>query len=191
MSTQVSPSASPARTGVYAAIGAITMSFAAYTSALVVRAGDSSDWVHVHLPWLVYANTLTLIASSITFEVGRRRVSGRFDSRVSGLSLLRVTLALGLAFLLGQVMAWRMLAAQGVYLATNPNASFFYVLTAVHALHLVGGLIGLAYVVYRARLAAFPSPGPVSASTLGAVALYWHFMDALWLYLLVVLTLWL
>lgn len=191
MSTQVSPSPSPARTAVWAAIGAITMSFAAYTSALVVRAGDSADWVHVHLPWLVYANTLTLIASSITLEIGRRRVTGPFDSRVRGVGFLNLTLALGLVFLFGQVLAWRLMANQGLFLSTNPNSSFFYVLTAVHALHLVGGLMGLAYVVYRARLAAFPSPGPVSASTLGAVALYWHFMDVLWLYLLVVLTLWL
>src|SRR5579862_2063996 len=178
MSTHVSPS--PARTGVWAGIGAITMSFAAYTSALLVRAGDSPDWTHVHLPWLVYANTVTLIASSITLEIGRRRVSGPYESRTRGVAFLHLTLALGLVFLFGQVLAWRLMAEQGLFLSTNPNSSFFYVLTAVHALHLIGGLLGLAYVVRRARLAAFPSPGPVATSTLGAVALYWHFMDALW-----------
>jgi cytochrome c oxidase subunit 3 len=184
-------SATPARTGVWVGIGAISMSFAAYTSALVVRAGDSPDWTHVHLPWIVYANTLTLVASSITFEIGRRRLSGPYESRASGVSYLNLTLALGLVFLFGQVLAWRTLAAQGLFLATNPNSSFFYVLTAVHALHLLGGLAAIGYVVHRARLAAFPSPGPVSAGAVGAAALYWHFMDILWLYLLVVLTIWL
>jgi cytochrome c oxidase subunit III len=189
MSSQVSNT--PARTGVWVGIGAISMSFAAYTSALVVRAGDSPDWTHVRLPWILYANTLALIASSVTFEIGRRRLTGPYESRASGLSYVHLTLGLGLLFLAGQVMAWRALAAQGLYLATNPNSSFFYVLTAVHALHLIGGLAGIAYVVRRARVSALPSPGPVSAGTLGAVALYWHFMDVLWLYLLVVLTLWL
>jgi cytochrome c oxidase subunit 3 len=184
-------SSTPARTGVWIGIGAISMSFAAYTSALVVRAGDSPDWTHVTVPWLLYANALTLIASSVTLEIGRRRVSGRFEARASGLAYLSLTLALGVVFVFGQILAWRLLAARGLYLATNPNASFFYVLTAVHALHLIGGLAGVGYVVYRARLSAFPSPGPVSPGTLGAVALYWHFMDVLWLYLLGVLTLWL
>lgn len=189
MSSRVS--STPAKTGVWIGIGAISMSFAAYTSALVVRAGDSSDWTHVRLPWIVYANTIALIASSIAFEIGRRRVMGPYTSRTSGLACLRLTLFLGLLFLAGQVAAWRDLAAQGLFLATNPNSSFFYVLTAVHALHVIGGIAGLVYVLRRARVAAFPSPGPVSADTLGAVGLYWHFMDVLWIYLLVVLTLWL
>jgi len=183
--------ASPARTGVWVGIGAISMSFAAYTSALVVRAGDSPDWTHVQLPWLLYVNTITLIASSLTFERARRRLSGPFDARASGVVFLNLTLALGLVFLFGQVLAWRTLAARGLFLSTNPNSSFFYVLTAVHALHLLGGLAAIAYVVRRARVAAFPTPGPVSEGALGAVALYWHFMDILWLYLLVVLTIWL
>jgi cytochrome c oxidase subunit III len=189
MSSHVSNT--PARTGVWVGIGAISMSFAAYTSALVVRAGDSPDWTRVHLPAILYANTLILLASSITFEIGRRRLAGPYEARASGLSYLHVTLALGVLFLAGQVTAWRTLAGQGLFLATNPNSSFFYVLTAVHALHLIGGLAGLAYVVRRARVSALPSPGPVSAGTLSAVALYWHFMDVLWLYLLVVLTVWL
>jgi len=78
-------------------------------------------------------------------------------------------------------VAWRQLSAQGVYLATNPSSSFFYVLTAAHALHVLGGLGGLVYVIARLRRSI------LRRSTLDAASRYWHFMDLLWLYLLLLL----
>lgn len=75
------------------------------------------------------------------------------------------------------------LAAQGLFLATSPSSSFFYVFTALHGLHLLGGIAGLSYVLHRLTHLT----GPVPTSALGAAALYWHFMDALWLYLLLIL----
>ena len=88
---------------------------------------------------------------------------------------------LGLLFVAGQYVAWRQLAALGMYLATNPSSSFFYVLTAVHAIHVLGGLGGLIYVLrkfHRSNL---------RRNTLVAMARYWHFMGVLWLYLIVLL----
>ncbi|MBK5188921.1 MAG: cytochrome c oxidase subunit 3, partial [Gemmatimonadaceae bacterium] len=99
---------------------------------------------------------------------------------------LRGTLALGLAFLVGQYLAWRGLSAEGVYLATSASSSFFYVLTAVHAVHLFGGLGALLYSLDCLRV----DDGPRPITVLGAVALYWHFMAVLWVYLLVILSLW-
>jgi cytochrome c oxidase subunit III len=84
------------------------------------------------------------------------------------------------------VLAWRDLAAQGLFLATNPSSAFFYVFTALHALHLLGGLTALGYVLVRLHTSAAWPP----AGALDATLLYWHFMDVLWLYLLVVLALW-
>jgi len=81
----------------------------------------------------------------------------------------------------GQYVAWSQLSAEGLYLATNPSSSFFYVLTATHALHLLGGLGGLIYVIRRL------SKSSLRRSTLDATARYWHFMDGLWLYLLFLL----
>jgi cytochrome c oxidase subunit 3 len=181
---------SPARTGVWIGIGAITMSFAAYTSALIVRQGASPDWQHFRLPPILYLNTLLLLASSGTLERGRRVIlkdtPWRTASASSGLSWLVVTLALGLLFVAGQVLAWRDLAAQGLFLASNPSSSFFYVFTALHALHLLGGVTALGYVVARLHGAtAWPS-----LVALDATAIYWHFMDVLWLYLLAILALW-
>jgi cytochrome c oxidase subunit III len=187
--------ASPARTGVWIGIATITMSFAAYTSAMVVRQSSGTDWQHFQLPPILYFNTLLLLASSGTLWVGCGRVRSSWlhaasnagaDPRATprGAGWLYGTLALGLLFIAGQVLAWRDLAAQGLFLATNPSAGFFYILTVLHALHLLGGVAGLGYVVGRLHRS-----GTKPMAALGAASLYWHFMDVLWLYLLLVLTL--
>jgi len=181
--------ASPARTGVWVAIATISLSFAAYTSALMVRQGTASDWAHFQLPPILYFNTLVLLASSVTMVLGQRRMAtagaGARTFAALGGGWLVLTLALGLLFVGGQVLAWQSLAGQGLYLATNPGSSFFYVFTALHALHLLGGIAALGYVLRR--LLRAPTAPPVVAG--GATALYWHFMDVLWLYLLLVLAL--
>ena len=153
------------------------MSFAALTSALVVRQGASPDWQHFRLPSILYVNTLILIAGSLTIETSRRRPS-------RALSWLYLTLALGLTFVVGQVLAWRDLAAQGLFLATSPSSAFFYLFTALHGLHVLGGLVALLYVRQRLRTSV-----PAAATALGAAALYWHFMAVLWVYLLSLLAL--
>jgi cytochrome c oxidase subunit III len=188
---------SAARTGVWVGIGAITMSFAAYTSAMVVRHGSIPEWQHFTLPPILYWNSLVLVASSVTLELARQRIGGPFDRLGQSESLLaaksrewlswyRLTLALSFAFLVGQFFAWRQLSGEGVYLATSPSSSFFYVLTALHALHLLGGLGALVYALRCLRT----DDGPRPVNVLAAAALYWHFMAVLWIYLLVVLALW-
>jgi len=92
-----------------------------------------------------------------------------------------MTLLLGLIFVGGQYLAWLKLRTQGLYLATNPNSAFFYVLTAMHGLHVLGGLGGLLRVLYKLR-----EPVSLRRSTLDATSYYWHFMGILWLYLLFV-----
>lgn len=163
-----------AETGVWIAIGTISMSFAALTSALVVRQSSAPDWQHLQLPALLYVNTLVLLGSSLTLESFRRR-GGAFG--------LHATLLLGLLFLAGQVLAWRQLAAHNLGLASGPSSAFFYVFTVLHAMHVLGGLGGLGLI--ERRLAA----GALSATTSRAAALYWHFMAVLWLYLLALLML--
>jgi len=165
----------PAQTGVVIGIAAITMTFAAFTSALVMRKGDAADWTHFQLPTLLFANTAILLASSGTVEIARRRLRA---GAAGGGTWLSVTLVLGVLFVAGQVAAWRNLAGQGVFLATGPSGAFFYVLTAVHGLHVLGGVAGLAHVRSRVRRALPPPLGAV-----GAITTYWHFMDGLWLYL--------
>jgi cytochrome c oxidase subunit III len=182
-----------ANTGVWIAVAAISMSFAAYTSAMVVRQGAGSDWLHFRLPPILYLNTLLIIASSVTLERGRRNhTPGRTaDGDVLALpgpvtrttTWIDVTFVLGLLFLAGQLIAWRQLAGEGLFLATNPSSAFFYILTALHGLHLLGGLGGLAYVRRRLRHRPVLAAGPA----LGAATRYWHFIALLWLYLLLLL----
>ncbi len=126
-----------------------------------------------------------LFASSFALEVARRRVGafmgGPKNQVTSPTRWMYIALFLGSLFVAGQYVAWLQLRSQGLYLATNPNSSFFYVLTAVHAVHVLGGLAGLVRVVYRLNKSI------LRKSTLDATAYYWHFMDALWVYLLLLL----
>jgi cytochrome c oxidase subunit 3 len=92
-----------------------------------------------------------------------------------------VTLSLGLLFVAGQYLAWLQLRSQGWYVATNPSSSFFYVFTFIHAAHVLGGLGGLVAVILKLN------KGVLRRSTLDATSHYWHFMDALWLYLMFLL----
>ncbi len=175
----------PAKTGIWVAFAAITMSFAALTSALVVRQGTSLDWQHLVLPPVLYFNTLVLLISSATLELARRRLAAYargFTTQIAEPTRwLAITLALGLLFVAGQYFAWLQLKAKGLYLATNPSSSFFYVFTGVHALHVLGGLCGLIYIMSKLHRSV------LSRSTFSAAAQYWHFMGLLWLYLLLVL----
>lgn len=171
------------RTGMWMALVAIVMLFASFTSALIVRKGGSSDWAPIALPRILYFNTLILLASSGAFELSRRALAagraGQFKR------WLYVTSILGVAFIGGQLAAWRELAAHGVYLSTNPSSSFFYLLTAAHGLHLLGGVVALCYLVLRAPQLGAGLKKPVAVDV---TAIYWHFMDGLWIYLLLLLT---
>ena len=182
--------ASPAQTGVWVGIAAITMSFAAYSSALIVRQGANPDWQHFTLPRILFFNTLVVLASSATLYLARPRRPATVDRSgtvtavdAPHLNWLYVTIFLGFLFLAGQTLAWRNLVDQGITLASGPSSSFFYLLTAMHGLHLLGGLAGLIYVVLRAPRSITDR----AVRAFKAASLYWHFMTVLWLYLFALL----
>jgi len=174
----------PASTGIWVGLAAITMTFAAFTSALVVRQG-TAPLQPITLPPVLYLNTLVIIASSFTLERSRRQIAafmgGVKDQTASPGRWLYVTLFLGLLFVAGQTFAWLQLKSQGFGLATNVSYSFFYVLTVAHALHLLGGLGGLVRAIVKLNRSV------LRRSTLDATSRYWHFMGALWVYLLLLL----
>jgi cytochrome c oxidase subunit 3 len=183
---RVMPSSpAPASTGIWVGLAAITMTFAAFTSALIVRQGAAPDWQHFTLPSILYLNSLIIVASSVTLEISRRQIAafmgGPKTESSAPASWLYVTLGLGLLFLAGQTFAWLQLRSQGFGLATNVSYSFFYVLTVAHAVHLLGGLGGLVRVISKVNHCL------LKRSTLNATSLYWHFMGGLWLYLLLLL----
>ena len=170
-------------TGMMMALAAITMFFAAFTSAYIVRKGLSDDWRTLSLPFLMWPNTFILLASSLTLEKARRCLSEPDKFR----RWWWATTLLGIGFVFGQLLVWSQLRAGGVYVHTNPSSSFFYVLTGAHAVHLFGGIVALLYLSTRMWRASWFTPG---ATTVGVTALYWHFMDGLWIYLLLLILLW-
>jgi cytochrome c oxidase subunit III len=189
--------------GISFAMTGILMLFMGLTSAYVVRRGIDPGWQPGRLDILLVVNTVVLLVSSITLEIGRRAlrrggaIEDSKDSRVSN-GCFVATLVLGLCFLAGQLVVWRQLAEAGMYLSTTAHSSFFYLLTALHGLHLVGGLGALSWMIWMPAWHSAPAVqayGPAVSlgrpdrreRWAGTVALYWHFMDALWLYLVILL----
>lgn len=171
--------------GAWGGIAGIVMVFAAFTSAMVVRSGISGDWAPFDLPRILWLSTALLLASSYTIEKAKRLLrSGAEDGLRRWLA---VTLALGTLFIVSQWIGWQALADKGVYLASNPSSSFFYLLTAAHAAHILGGILALSYAVFRVWS---PAVWVTRRATVEATAIYWHFMDGLWVYLLLLLTFW-
>jgi len=167
-------------TGMAIGIVAVLMFFMALASAFLVRKG-SPDWVPVRIPVLLWLNTIVLVSSSVTLEMARKKLA---NSDARGFrNLWLVTTILGMLFLVGQVTAWRILVGQGIYLASNPASSFFYIFTGAHALHLLGGVGALVYVAKR----NFRQAQVTQSDAAEVASYYWHFMDGLWLFLLALL----
>ena len=162
-------------------LAGIVMFFMALTSSFLVRKGLGNDWVAFHFPRILWLNTAILLASSITIQVARRHLHE--DQRAAFQRWWTVTTSLGVLFLAGQFIAWRQLAGQGVFLVSNPSSSFFYVLTAAHGLHLLGGILALFYVSHRNWRRARISQGTAA----DVASIYWHCMDGLWVFLFALL----
>jgi cytochrome c oxidase subunit 3 len=170
----------PTRFGLWAFMGTVCMLFIGFTSAYILRR-SSADWRPLAPPLLLWLNTAVLLTSSLTIEGARKRLRG-WELRAVR-SWVAATGLLGALFVVGQIGAWKQLAAQGVFLASNPHSSFFYVLTGVHIVHLLGGLCWFGVVFSKVRRMAY-TPGE---DGLGLFATYWHFLAALWIYLLFLL----
>jgi cytochrome c oxidase subunit 3 len=195
-----------ARLGMGVAVAAIVMIFVSFTSAYLVRQGLPTldartgtlvrDWIPVRLPALLFVNTLVLLISSVTMVLARRQVAreaalaqvtsipGVCLGRENNIPWLALTVVLGLGFLAGQWIVWRELAASGFYVATSASSSFIYLLTGMHGVHLLGGIVALLVAGAASLLRR-----PVSSRfvILDVTGWYWHFMALLWVYILCVL----
>jgi cytochrome c oxidase subunit 3 len=165
------------RAGMLYGIGSIVSLFATMTAMLTIRWVASKEWRPIQLPEILYANTIVLVMSSFALQLARIYADDarRFACYVGA------TFALGLAFVAGQVIAWRQLLSQGVYVASNPGSALFYTMTAAHAVHLLGGIIALLWLVSRTRHLRTTGKLGLAAEVVG---IYWHFMDGLWVFLM-------
>jgi len=170
-------------TGMTIGLGGILMFFMALVSAYIVRKGmPNSGWIPLPaVPRILWLNTAILIGSSFTLAHSRKLFC---DNDEAGFRhWWGVTTILGFFFLVGQVIAWGQLVKAGIYLNGNASSSFYYVFTAAHGLHLAGGIIGLLCVLFR------PTHRLTRGTATEVVSMYWHFMDGLWVFLLLLLTL--
>lgn len=177
-----------------------TFIFRHHVKHLDPRTGNLvSDWAPLPLPYgLLLFNTGVLLISSFTIEKARRQVfeqavvapitalPGIAADRGRRVSWVAVTALLGVTFLAGQALAWWRLTQRGYLLATNPANSFFYLLTGLHAVHLLGGVLALAYALLSGFL---PRPLERRRVIVDVAAWYWHFMAMLWIYVFAVIAL--
>jgi cytochrome c oxidase subunit III len=167
-------------TGMLIALGGILMFFSAFVSAWVVRRGlPTMDWQPITLPRILWLNTVILAASSASLAYSRRSFARGYER--DHRHWWGVTAGLGVLFLAGQLVAWRQMFAAGLFVATSPNSSFFYVFTGAHGLHILGGIVALLVVASR-------TPRRLTRDTATrVVSLYWHFLGALWLFIFLML----
>ena len=163
-------------TGIIVLMCASVMTFGAFLSAMVVRRGLNNDWGHFVVPTILWWNTAVLVISSIVIDTARRLL--RRGRRGPFNLLWTAGTVLGTAFLAGQAVAWHQLDARGFYLGSNPSSSFFYVFTWAHAAHVVGALGAVIYVEVRALRYEL---GPSRRTLVDVSAIFWHFLDVLWL----------
>ena len=176
-------STSPRRfsTAIAIAMVSILMFFMALASAFLVLHHSSHVWVAMDLPRILWVNTAVLIGSSFLLERARVRLSLGDDREFRKLWL--VTTVMGSLFVVGQLVAWRELVAQGVYIASNQASSFFYIFTGAHGVHLLGGVAALLFVLLR----NFEKSQISRSQAAEITSYYWHFMDGLWIFLFALL----
>ena len=177
------------RIGMWVGLASVTMMFTSLSSAYIVRSSSASDWVSLPMPRVLIVSTILILASSITLEIARRKLKASLTKSYA--QWILITVLLGFTFLASQLFAWRQLRAWGIYLASNSHSSFFYLLTGAHAVHLAGGLIGLSFLwLHSRRIVNETAAIKRRQASADAVTIYWHFMDALWIYLFLLLFLW-
>ena len=176
-------SMNPKKFALWIFMASIVMLFAAFTSAYIVRQSEG-NWLNFELPSVLYFSTAILIISSATMHWAY--ISARRDNMAMVKIATGVTLLLGVFFLLAHYSGWQSLVEQGVYFVGNPSGSFLYILTGIHGLHIVSGLIFLIILLYSAIKYRVHSKRMLLIE-MGAT--YWHFLDVLWVYLLIFLIL--
>lgn len=169
--------------GIVVVMCASVMTFSALVSAMVVRRGlNGSDWHRVSLPHILYWNTVILLLSSVALDAARRMLRRGQRSAFNG--LWTAGTVLGTLFLAGQIAAWYQLEG---HLQGSLSSAFFYVLTWAHAAHVVGALAAVGYVEYKALRYQL---GPANRTAVEVSAIFWHFLDVLWLGLMALFVFW-
>jgi cytochrome c oxidase subunit 3 len=175
----------PHKFTLWVAIGSILMMFAGLTSAYIVKRSQAS-WLMIEIPMMFWYSTATILASSVTVQLALKALKKR--EMINYRRLLVVTAVLGVLFIVLQVAGFRQFAAQDIRLVgagSNASYSFLLAISGLHGIHVLGGVVALVVIAIRALNSSTKS---YSSVPLEIAATYWHFVDALWIYLFIFFT---
>ena len=171
----------PHKFTLWVGIASIIMMFAGLTSAYIVKR-NQANWTSFELPVMFWYSTIVIIASSATLFISQQAFKQREMSRYR--NLVVITLLLGTLFILLQVFGFKQLWENGLTLQKNVSFSFLYVIVGLHALHVLGGLVALIVLFAKAFSSKVRNYNIVPIEV---ISTYWHFVDVLWIYLLIFL----
>lgn len=175
----------PHKFTLWVAIGSILMMFAGLTSAYIVKRSQAS-WLMIEIPMMFWYSTATILASSVTVQLALKALKKR--EMINYKRLLLVTAVLGVLFIVLQVAGFSQFAAQDIRLVgagSNASYSFLLAISGLHGVHVLGGVVALVVIAIRALNSSTRS---YSTVPLEIAATYWHFVDALWIYLFIFFT---
>lgn len=174
----------PYKMVLYAGLGSIVMMFAGLTSAYIVKKSQA-NWLDFELPKVFIASTIVILLSSFTIQMAVKKAKEGLQNPYRG--FLSVTAILGVVFMILQLQGFMALQANNIALTgprSNSAASFLFVITTLHLLHVLGGLIALIGVSSRSFSVKNTLDNTLPVELLST---YWHFVDILWIYLFVFL----
>ncbi|HVF29695.1 MAG TPA: heme-copper oxidase subunit III [Pyrinomonadaceae bacterium] len=168
----------------------VLMTFGGMLGAyIVISTNGAAEWRPFDLPPQVWISTILILLSSVTYQIAHSSFfAGRYATTRK---MLIVTTVLGATFISSQLLVWLEMVNRGLYMRGNPYAGFFYILTAAHAVHVLGGIVALGAVLLRTWVDTEHEPElNYRRSLVRSVGWYWHFMGVLWIALFVMLGFW-
>jgi cytochrome c oxidase subunit 3 len=167
----------------------VTMTFGAMIGVFFYRSAAPKFWGHLNVPYILWLTTALLVASSFTFERARNQLAGGNQAGFN--RLMKVTTGLALIFLAGQVAGWFQLLQSGIKLTNNPHSWFLFLFSGLHGIHILIGLAGLGYLLFRTReTVSGPRYQMYTRVVARGVAIYWHYLDFLWVLMFTLLLFW-
>lgn len=170
----------PHKFTLWVAMASMIMMFAGLTSAFIVKS-NLTGWRTIELPKIFWVSTAFILVSSVTIQMAVKAFKGREMQRYR--AFMGVTFALGIAFIVCQIVGFDELWGQNIRFKGSSGAGqFFYAITGLHAIHVIGGVVALLIMVIKSLTGKVKL---YSAVPVEVLAMYWHFVDLLWLYLLI------
>lgn len=170
----------PQKFAMYLGLASLVMMFAALSSAYIVRQG-AGNWLEFRLPNMFYVSTVLILLSSLSLRTALQSFKSNKESKYK--TALVLTFILGVGFLITQYFGWMEMYGNGIDLKGNPAGSFVYAITFLHAFHVFGGVAILIVALYHAFGLKFDITD-TRILRLEITSIYWHFVDILWIYLL-------